>query len=210
MYKDDSYPIYMLTDQPITVYCELSTPEAWIRILHREDSIISFQRGWSDYQSGFGDPSGDHWLGNELIHHLTSAFGASRLQVDLEYLSGDSYYADYDHFVVSDAASLYTLSVGGYSGTAGDGLGDGHPASAISNGSPFTTADKDNDQAIGNCARLFKGAWWHDNCAYAILTSYFWDGLTCNQPQSDYCILWEPLGYGIPIKKSTMKVTTVF
>ena len=211
VHVDDSYPIYMFSTRPITVYCELSTPEAWIRILHREDVIVSFQRGWNDYQSGFGDPSGDHWLDNDLIHNLTSVHGVSRLKVDLEYLSGDSYYADCDHFVISEAASLYTLNVSGYSGTAGDGLGDGDPASAISNGSPFTTTDRDNDQLDRkNCATKFKGAWWHNNCAYALLTSYFWDGPTCNQAKSTYCILWEPLGYGIPIKKATMKVTTIF
>ena len=28
----------------------------------------------------------------------------------------------------------------------------------------FSTYDRDNDHASGNCASSWKGAWWYDNC----------------------------------------------
>lgn len=31
-------------------------------------------------------------------------------------------------------------------------------------GRPFSTADRDNDIAVTNCALSYKGAWWYKNC----------------------------------------------
>lgn len=31
-------------------------------------------------------------------------------------------------------------------------------------GRPFSTKDKDNDNAVTNCALSYKGAWWYKNC----------------------------------------------
>ena len=42
--------------------------------------------------------------------------------------------------------------------TIGDSLRDRH------NGRPFTTKDRDNDDADGNCAIRWHGAWWYRAC----------------------------------------------
>ena len=51
--------------------------------------------------------------------------------------------------------STHLLNVGGYSGTAGDGLVDGHNL----NGVKFSTKDNDNDNWNGSsCATYYKEA----------------------------------------------------
>ena len=51
----------------------------------------------------------------------------------------------------------YRLHIGGYSGTAGDGM----TGSISLNGMRFSTQDRDNDKAGSfHCARANKGAWW--------------------------------------------------
>ena len=34
---------------------------------------------------------------------------------------------------------------------------------------PFSTKDRDNDQAGGSCAEAYHGAWWYTNCLQANL-----------------------------------------
>ena len=32
------------------------------------------------------------------------------------------------------------------------------------NGMPWSTYDNDNDNANGNCAEIYHGAWWYNDC----------------------------------------------
>ena len=60
-------------------------------------------------------------------------------------------------FRVEGEAQAYLLHVGGFSGTAGDGL-------KLNNGAKFSTLDRDNDNypysGTVHCAQYFRGAWW--------------------------------------------------
>ena len=80
----------------------------------RLDGSIDFYRGWNDYKYGFGNMSGEFWLGLDKIHRLTKE--RSRLRVDLEDTTGKTAYAEYDFFGVTSESSKYKLSLGTYSG----------------------------------------------------------------------------------------------
>ncbi|CAL4127777.1 unnamed protein product, partial [Meganyctiphanes norvegica] len=60
-------------------------------------------------------------------------------------------------FSIGDEESGFKLSVGGYSGDAGDAM-------ANHNGMQFTTKDKDNDKYGNNCAIRYEGGFWHKAC----------------------------------------------
>ena len=142
------------------VYCDMTTDGGgWTVFQRRMDGSVDFYRYWADYQQGFGHLSGEFWLGLDKIHRLTST--PSELRVDIRNSGGSSKYAKYTSFSVGDSASKYTLSVSGYSGTAGDYL-------TYHNGHRFSTRDQDNDAATsfagGNCAQYYTGAWWYNNC----------------------------------------------
>ena len=123
----------------------------------RQDGSQDFYLGWSEYKAGFGDQTGEFWLGLDKIHRLTAS-RPSELRVDLGDWSGIKVYAKYGTFRVGDEHSLYKLSVGSYSGTAGDSLA-GH------NNMKFSTKDRDNDvYSAGNCAGVYTGAWWYSAC----------------------------------------------
>ena len=85
----------------------------------RQDGSVDFYRDWTDYENGFGNLTGEFWLGLSKINHLTKA--TNTLRVDLGDFDGNTSYAQYSTFSVSSSTTEYTLTVGGYSGTAGDG-----------------------------------------------------------------------------------------
>jgi len=132
-----------------------------ILIQQNVDGSNFFDRSWAEFKVGFGDTSGNFWLGNDLISQL-SLTGNYKLRFDLqENGTNDWYWAEYTTFTVLDEASNYRLQVAGYSSDTGyDALG-------YSNGMMFTTYDRDNDQWINNCALYTGGGFWYKKCAYA-------------------------------------------
>lgn len=71
-YKSDGVhvirPRGMTSD--ITAYCEMTGGVGWTRIQRRIEyqkefmtTSLDFNRNWSDFKTGFGDPLGEHWLG---------------------------------------------------------------------------------------------------------------------------------------------------
>uniref|UniRef100_A0A673LMR3 Tenascin-like n=1 Tax=Sinocyclocheilus rhinocerous TaxID=307959 RepID=A0A673LMR3_9TELE len=152
------YTIYLRGDenQPLQVYCDMTTDGGgWIVFVRRQSGKVEFFRNWKNYTAGFGDLNDEFWLGLSSLHKITSS-GQYELRVDLRD-KGESAYAQYDKFSVSEPRSRYKVHVGGYSGTAGDSMTYHH-------GRPFSTYDNDHDIAVTNCALSYKGAFWYKNC----------------------------------------------
>ena len=127
----------------------------WTVFQFRMNGSQDFFLGWQDYENGFGDLNGEYWLGLRKIHRLTAS--ASMLRVELGDFDGNTAYAKYSTFRVGNSSSNYTLTVSGYTGTAGDSL-------AYHNGRRFTTKDRDNDNHFSNCAQYNRGGWWYHKC----------------------------------------------
>ncbi|KAJ8263371.1 hypothetical protein COCON_G00158280 [Conger conger] len=152
------YTIFLGGDesQPIQVYCDMTTDGGgWIVFVRRQSGKLEFFRNWRNYTAGFGDMNDEFWLGLTSLHKITAS-GQYELRVDLRD-KGETAYAQYERFTVSEPRSRYKVHVGGYSGTAGDSMTYHH-------GRPFSTYDHDNDIAVTNCALSYKGAFWYKNC----------------------------------------------
>ena len=77
-------------------------------MLRREDEDEDFSRDWADYQSGFGDPDNNCWLGLDTLHQLTSnLIHAYTLRVDMESWGGETYWATYSRFYVASELDNY-------------------------------------------------------------------------------------------------------
>ena len=139
-----------------------------------------FNVPWASYKAGFGDPSGNFWLGNDRLHQLTGGGGELqkyRLLVDLQTVGGQSFYATYATFVIDDETNGYQLHVGGYSGTAGDAL-------AYHDGMKFSTPEVGNSPAGSLCARQEGGGFWYNDCCMACLyetSDIWWHLYSCSQ-----------------------------
>ena len=120
----------------------------WTVFQRRQDGSVNFYKYWVDYENGFGNLTGEFWLGLSKIYRLTKQ-GSSYLRVEIRDFTGNSFYAQYPIFSIGDDSTKYRLNVSGYSGTAGDSL-------KKHNGSPFSTRDNNNDNK--NCTIAWKGA----------------------------------------------------
>ena len=96
------------------VSCDMSTDGGgWTVFQRRQDGSVDFYRNWTDYKNGFGNMSGEFWLGLENIKRLTKD-NDKELRVDLEDFEGEKRYAKYETFKVE--GGKYKLTVEGYSG----------------------------------------------------------------------------------------------
>ncbi|XP_059175224.1 fibrinogen beta chain-like [Physella acuta] len=130
----------------------------WIVIQRRIKGDVNFTRTWNDYKNGFGSTSGDFWIGNDVISHLTDS-GYNELRFDMKY-KGKDYHDVYRGFKVENEAAKYKMS---YTSFRGGNVVDWF---SFHNGMKFTTIDSDNDKwSDGNCAVDYgSGGWWYRDC----------------------------------------------
>ena len=170
--------------KPFSVWCDMNNGGGWTVFQRRRDGSENFYRGWVDYENGFGNVKGEHWLGLKKINCLTSVKGKTKLRVDLADFAGHSKFACYDYFHVGTPSTNYKLTIGGYQnwgkGTAGDSMTRTERYS--NNGMQFTTYDRDNDLWRGrNCAAHdLQGAWWYRGCGFSNLNGLYLNGQSNN------------------------------
>jgi len=181
------------------VFCDQKTTAGgWTVLQKRLDGSIDFYRSWDDYKRGFGNLNSEFWLGLDKIHRLTKQ--RSRVRVDLEDTTGKTAYAEYDFFDVASENSKYKLSLGTYSGTAGDSL-------SYHRGSAFSTKDRDNDKNSRNCAMIRKSAWWFNSCDRANLNGEYLHGQHSSAWKGVVWYHWKGEKYSA--KRAEMKIKPV-
>ena len=94
---------------------QITAGGGWLEFQKRLDGSVDFYRGWAEYKHGFGNLTGEFWLGLDNVHRLTSS-GNYKLRVELEDFAGKSTYAEYNSFQVASEGDKYRLSVGSHAG----------------------------------------------------------------------------------------------
>ena len=125
----------------------------WTVIQRRVDGSESFARNWTEYKSGFGDPTGNYWAGLDTMHLATSCT-PTRLEINGEIFDNDHFIISYETFRVGDELSQYELFLDGYSASDLLLIESFHENS----GHNFTTYDMDNDDVLSeNMAEYMSG-----------------------------------------------------
>ena len=179
------------------MFCNQETENGgWTVFQRRNDGSVDFYRNWEAYKVGFGNLTGEFWLGNDNLHRLLSIKSRYELRVDLGDFDDNTAYAKYNQFMVGSENGNYVLTVAGYSGDAGDSL-------AWHSGQKFSTKDRDKDSWSGSCSEKDMGAWWYHSCGYSNLNGPY---NTDKQRQNVKSVFWNHWKNGYyPLKFSEMK-----
>ncbi|CAG2213123.1 Angiopoietin-related protein 1,Ficolin-1-A,Angiopoietin-1,Fibrinogen C domain-containing protein 1,Ryncolin-1,Angiopoietin-related protein 7,Fibrinogen C domain-containing protein 1-B,Fibrinogen-like protein 1,Ficolin-1,Ficolin-1-B,Angiopoietin-4,Tenascin-R,Ryncolin-2,Fibrinogen C domain-containing protein 1-A,Microfibril-associated glycoprotein 4,Fibrinogen-like protein A,Ryncolin-3,Angiopoietin-2,Ficolin-2,Fibrinogen alpha chain,Tenascin,Angiopoietin-related protein 2,Techylectin-5A,Ryncolin-4,Techylecti len=186
-YGEPSKPMYCFVDDKGHI---------WTAIQRRFDGSVNFYRGWHDYKNGFGQASGEHWIGNDIIHAITADSNYALIVLMTDY-NNVTKYAEYLSFHVDTEENGYRLMLGKYTGNAGDSM-------IIHNGQKFSTYDKDNDVYPGNCAQIYKGAWWYSSCVDVNLNGLYLRGPNSQSALGVIWLKWH--GYDYSLKTTTMMI----
>ncbi|XP_067661446.1 fibrinogen C domain-containing protein 1-A-like [Haliotis asinina] len=168
--KDGVYKIQPSDEQgSFKAYCDMNQDGGgWLVIQRRVDGQVDFYRTWFQYMDGFGNLTGEFWLGNEKIHRVTKQT-TYELRVDLTFTDGETGVAHYINFRLGNMSTFYTLAVSGFTGNSGDKMG-------WHNSQRFSAKNLDLDQTTTeHCAVKYHGAWWYNACHSSNLNGLYND-----------------------------------
>lgn len=127
----------------------------------------NFNRSWIEYKNGFGNLSGEFWIGNDLLHKLTYD-DDMELKVRLETWDGRTMNFEYEIFRVDSEENRYNLFISGFRG--GDQQMD---ALKYHHNQDFSTFDRQNDKsginderACCSCAKSYASGWWFNKSVF--------------------------------------------
>ncbi|XP_041448300.1 ficolin-1-like [Drosophila obscura] len=193
------YTIQVGELDPFPVFCnaKMAGP-GWTVIARRTNKELNFYRNWDGYKRGFGDITGDFFIGLDKLHAITKSQN-QELYVHLEDFVGNTRYAKYDEFHIESENQLYRMSkLGAFTGDAGDSMIE-------SKNHKFSTFDRDNDNDQGNCAVQRIGAWWFNHCTWSNLFGIYVNGSVSSMNGKGIC--WNTwLGSGYSYKSIQMMV----
>ena len=147
-------------------YCDMETSDGGWMVIQRNinDKVQTFNKGWSDYEQGFGDLNGDKlWYGLKPLSCLTDN-GQWELRVDFQFDNNTWSHLHYKQFKVGNTSAEYPLTIGGFTGVTTDPF-------VIHNELRFSTHDNDNDKNNNNCAVSYKSGWWFNSCFHINLNN---------------------------------------
>ncbi|XP_033627711.1 ficolin-3-like [Asterias rubens] len=181
----------------LQVYCDMDTyGQGWTVIQRRQDGSEDFDRGWTDYRIGFGNLSGEFWLGNDNLRTLTESIGPWKLRVTLEDWYKNESWAEYESLQIT--GDNFTIHFDSYNreSTAGNALG-------WHLGMKFSTRDNENDlKPDVNCAVRHKGGWWYNSCVDTNLNGMYIKGPT----EYFFGIFWQQWQDYSVMKKCSMMI----
>ncbi|XP_023037707.1 ficolin-1-like [Drosophila willistoni] len=169
--KEGIFNISLPGLDPFPVLCDAKIAgPGWTVIASRSNANLNFFRNWADYKKGFGDLSGDFFIGLDNLHSITKS-QTHELYIHWEDFDGVTRFAQYDDFYIENENMLYQMTkLGTYTGDAEDSL-------SYHKGQKFSTYDKDNDLfSDTSCALVYLGGWWYKDCASSNLFGSYLEG----------------------------------
>ncbi|XP_025029017.1 angiopoietin-related protein 4 isoform X1 [Python bivittatus] len=185
--------------QAFKVFCDMENG-GWTVIQQRLDGSVDFDRLWDAYKDGFGNLTGDFWLGLEKMHQIVKE-GQFHLLIELQDWEGNARSAQF-LFRLGGEDTAYTLSL------LGPILGELESAMGDFPQLPFSTRDQDHDlKGDTNCAKHLSGGWWFSYCGHVNLNGKYFRSIPRQRHQRKQGIFWKTWrGRYYPLRSAAMKI----
>uniref|UniRef100_A0A7M5VAU6 Fibrinogen C-terminal domain-containing protein n=1 Tax=Clytia hemisphaerica TaxID=252671 RepID=A0A7M5VAU6_9CNID len=204
--KNGIYEVNLLGKYMRRVYCHMQAAEGgWMAFQRRFDGSVQFiGRNWEEFKNGFGNPEGEYYLGNELLHLLTTSEDYDYLVEARSYGQASSARRKLIHKVhieseEEDYKIQYRLE------DISEDYGGATSYGTLMRGCRFSTFDHDRDTAPDqNCGQLY-GGWWHAWCHDVAMNGHYSHTETPVSPASG--IIWRDWrGHGETLKNSLLMI----
>ncbi|XP_067939153.1 angiopoietin-related protein 2-like [Watersipora subatra] len=133
--------------KPFPVWCDFLDGHGWTVFQKRFDGSVEFYQYWLNYKEGFGNMTGEYWLGLDKLHALTQT--NRRLNILVKLTNGTVVSGTWSSFFIGSQGDNYKLNVSSvaYNGSLYE------LSLSYHNGRPFSTKDRDHDFSMSlNCA----------------------------------------------------------
>uniref|UniRef100_A0A6B0V7C6 Putative ixoderin b5 n=1 Tax=Ixodes ricinus TaxID=34613 RepID=A0A6B0V7C6_IXORI len=166
--KFEIYPL----DSPVNVTCDMTSDGGGWTVIQRrtseEDKEYLFEKEPKDYERGFQTKGGGLWIGNDILHALTSfPNNQQALRIELKRKGAtETTVVLYNKFHVGSKEENYKLTIDKFHGPKGTD----YDALSYHSGEKFTikksmTGSPDGD----SCSPRLSGGWWFKACNKANL-----------------------------------------
>ncbi|CAH1792728.1 unnamed protein product [Owenia fusiformis] len=168
--------------------------ENWLMVAHRFDGSVDFYRTWAEYKTGFGDPSGEYFIG---LNNLLSLFTGDRnyvLRLEFTTWDGRSETAEYYVFRLGLTQRETAIRLEDFRGSGKDVMSSSHHyhySQGQVDDNPFSTWDNEYEYAMTNCSALRRGAWWWYRPERG---SEIYNERGVDMEDQDYCGFTNPFG----------------
>ncbi|XP_067872535.1 angiopoietin-related protein 4 [Heterodontus francisci] len=194
------YRIQPIGSQPFEAFCQMTEEGGWTVIQRRRDGSVDFDRLWQAYKDGFGNLTGEFWLGLEKLYTIVRQ-GGYLLRIELEDWENHTEYTEYP-FSLGSEATDYTMTLKSpISGNLKNAIRE-------SSGLSFSTRDQDHDLKFNmSCAKHLTGGWWFTTCGQANLNGKYFASKPRQRHERKQGIFWKPWkGRNYPLKTTTMMI----
>ena len=168
------------------VYCYMEGEEGgWMAFQRRFDGSVNFERNWNDYKKSFGNHDSEYWLGNDLLHELTSSRRHNLFVLATDF-SEVSQTKRFSHFTIGSKQEKYKFDYASVLPCYSQ-----YELFEELKTMKFTTIDQDNDLSGVNCAVSFHGGWWHNKCHKDFMNGKYHPTEACNNGEGIDWLGWK-------------------
>ncbi|XP_078411958.1 angiopoietin-related protein 4 [Cetorhinus maximus] len=194
------HKIQPVGSQPFEAFCQMTEEGGWTIVQRRRDGSVDFDRLWQAYKDGFGNLTGEFWLGLEKLYTIVHQ-GGYLLRIELEDWENHTEHTEYP-FSLGSEATDYTMTLKSpISGNLKNAISE-------SSGLGFSTRDRDHDLKFNmSCAKHLTGGWWFTTCGQANLNGKYFASKPRQRHERKQGIFWKPWkGRNYPLKTTTMMI----